>query len=224
MSNDKHLTKEFGTFIKQIRKEKRITLVELARKSGLSHSYLSQLENGKRNLPPISTQIKICRALDTSIFDVPIMEKHHYSFEELEQYQNEVEYEEIAEFIKVLSKDAVSFRDEVVEDPTFKSAIQNYLDEVDYPDDIITPSGLLEDMAKSSKDNDTWMYLNIVKNQLADLAERFSKVPKSVNTVDILDLMKKNDIKFNGHPLSTEEKERIVSMIKLMFPDKVDKG
>ncbi|WP_197253638.1 helix-turn-helix domain-containing protein [Paenibacillus dendritiformis] len=141
--NLKEISEEFGAFIKQKRKEKGLTLVELAKKSELSHSYLSQLENGKRNLPPMSTQIKICRALGVSVLELPTTEEHYYSYDELERFSNEVDYEDIAKDIKVLSKDADNFRNEVLEDPSFRRALQNYVNEVGYTDYTVTPSGLL---------------------------------------------------------------------------------
>ncbi|MBW9298285.1 XRE family transcriptional regulator [Lactococcus raffinolactis] len=41
----------FSNYLKSIRKDKGLTLKELADKSGTSDSYLSQLENGRRNPP-----------------------------------------------------------------------------------------------------------------------------------------------------------------------------
>ncbi|MCE5168498.1 helix-turn-helix domain-containing protein [Paenibacillus profundus] len=218
--NLKEISEEFGNFIKQKRKEKGLTLVQLAQESGLSHSYLSQLENGKRNLPPMPTQIKICRALGVSILELPTTEEHYYSHEELERFSKEVEYEEIAKDIKILSKDADNFRDEVIGDPSFKRAMQNFVNEVGITNYIVTPSSLLEDLSEVSED--TWNYLNDVRDQIADLAERFSKYNQyvTVETGEILEFMNRPSIKFDGKSLTTEEKERIVNMIKLMFPNK----
>ncbi|MCY9513262.1 helix-turn-helix domain-containing protein [Paenibacillus apiarius] len=214
----KEVAKEFGVFLKQKRKEKGFTLVELARKAALSHSYLSQLENGKRNLPPMATQIKIARALGVSIMEFPTTEEQYYSFEDLEHYDKEVDYQEVAENIKILSKDADNFRDEVIEDPVFRRAIQNYLDEAGYPEKKITPSGLLADLEEL--DVDTWKYLNVVRDEIADLAERFSKYNQyvTVETGEILEFMNRPSIKYNGRLLTSEEKERIISMLELMFP------
>ena len=43
--------------IRQLRKEKRITIVELADRMGVSQSYISRLELG--HLPPISEQLEV---------------------------------------------------------------------------------------------------------------------------------------------------------------------
>lgn len=43
---------DFGSVLKRLRKEKKLTLVELAKKTGYSQPYLSQLENNKRGRQP----------------------------------------------------------------------------------------------------------------------------------------------------------------------------
>lgn len=60
---------EVGAAIKSIRKLKKMTLQDLARKSELSVSYLSMLERGL-NSPTISSLQSICLALDISLTDL----------------------------------------------------------------------------------------------------------------------------------------------------------
>lgn len=43
--------KEFGTKLKEIRKKKKLTLLDLKERTGYSDSYLSQIENGYKDLP-----------------------------------------------------------------------------------------------------------------------------------------------------------------------------
>lgn len=56
--------------MKQIRKEKGITLTDLANKTGISIGYLSHLENGTRKNPSIEIMDKISKALNESVWDV----------------------------------------------------------------------------------------------------------------------------------------------------------
>lgn len=42
---------EFGTYIKRLRNKRGMTIRQLELYSGVSNSYLSQLENGKRGIP-----------------------------------------------------------------------------------------------------------------------------------------------------------------------------
>jgi XRE family transcriptional regulator, regulator of sulfur utilization len=60
---------EIGNTIKKLRKKKNIQQNELAEKSGISQTYLSQIENGSRSAT-IDTLEKICLALDIPL---PIM-------------------------------------------------------------------------------------------------------------------------------------------------------
>lgn len=48
---------ELGEYIRRVRKSKKITLVQLADKIGLSQPYLSQIENGKRGKENIDPAI-----------------------------------------------------------------------------------------------------------------------------------------------------------------------
>jgi transcriptional regulator with XRE-family HTH domain len=63
----KDICAAIGRRIKAIRQEKRLTLDEVAAKTGFAKSYLSQIENLKRE-PPISTLTKIAFVLGVDIF------------------------------------------------------------------------------------------------------------------------------------------------------------
>lgn len=57
---------EIGKRIKKIRLSKKLTLQEMASKTGLSSGYLSKLEKSKKS-PPISTLISIANAFDVTV-------------------------------------------------------------------------------------------------------------------------------------------------------------
>lgn len=56
--------------MKEIRKEKGITLTEIANKTGISIGYLSHLEKGTRKNPSIEMMDKISKYLEKSVTDV----------------------------------------------------------------------------------------------------------------------------------------------------------
>ncbi|TQK17645.1 XRE family transcriptional regulator [Microbacterium sp. SLBN-154] len=58
-----------GARIRELRRSRGLTLVELARRSALSHSFLSQVENGRAR-PSFSSLDRIARALGTTQVDV----------------------------------------------------------------------------------------------------------------------------------------------------------
>ena len=80
----------FGVELKRLRKNRKLTVRKLAELSGTSHSYLSQLENGRVNPPKPEMIKKIAKGLSLTskdrlavldFFDV-LMRKAGYSFEE----------------------------------------------------------------------------------------------------------------------------------------------
>jgi len=60
---------KIGANIRKIRKSKRLTLEELASKSGISKGYLSKVENSDK-APPVSTLINIAKSLGVAISDI----------------------------------------------------------------------------------------------------------------------------------------------------------
>lgn len=56
--------------IKELRKQKGWTLLELSNKSGIGISYLSGLENGAKSNPSVKILIKIAKALEIGILEL----------------------------------------------------------------------------------------------------------------------------------------------------------
>lgn len=56
--------------IKLIRKSKKIKQSDLAKSSGISRAYLSELENGKKTNPSTDVLMRIANALDVSIAEL----------------------------------------------------------------------------------------------------------------------------------------------------------
>ncbi|MED4403728.1 transcriptional regulator [Metabacillus fastidiosus] len=83
---------EFGKFLKRIREEKGLTLREIQELSGVSNSYLSQLENGKRGLPSPDILKKIYQSLDVDYYE--LMEKAGYivsGHEQIKELRNQLQ-------------------------------------------------------------------------------------------------------------------------------------
>lgn len=55
--------KEFGEYLRKLRKEKNLTIRQIETYSGVSNSYLSQVENGKKGIPSPSILKKLSKAL-----------------------------------------------------------------------------------------------------------------------------------------------------------------
>lgn len=63
------MTMQYGNILRDKRKKKKLTLTELAQKTGLSVSYLSLLERGI-NSPTVESLNKVCTALDLTLSDL----------------------------------------------------------------------------------------------------------------------------------------------------------
>jgi transcriptional regulator with XRE-family HTH domain len=62
----KTLIQTFGKQLKELRKEKGLTLREVESKSKISNAYLSQIERGKRGIPTLKILIKL-----SEVYGVP---------------------------------------------------------------------------------------------------------------------------------------------------------
>ncbi|WP_427108467.1 helix-turn-helix domain-containing protein [Lysinibacillus xylanilyticus] len=88
---------EIGTFIKEKRKAKSLTLRELANSINLSHSYLSQIENGQRKASPELLE-KLSKVLDVEYMH--LLEEAGYI--RLQEYdESYIEFLNIEEFRKM---------------------------------------------------------------------------------------------------------------------------
>ncbi|MCM3567543.1 helix-turn-helix transcriptional regulator [Neobacillus mesonae] len=62
--------REFGEELRQLRKEKGLSIRKLSELSGVAHSYLSQVETGKRGIPKVETLEKIAAGLNIPLPDL----------------------------------------------------------------------------------------------------------------------------------------------------------
>ncbi|NNU92428.1 helix-turn-helix transcriptional regulator [Geobacillus thermodenitrificans] len=58
--------KEFGDYLRSLRKRKNLSIKELQELSGVSDAYISQIENGKKPIPSPKTLEKLYKHLDVS--------------------------------------------------------------------------------------------------------------------------------------------------------------
>lgn len=67
---------EFGQYLKEIRKKRKLTIRQLDTYSGVSHSYISQMERGERGVPSPDILLKLSKPLGVKYED--LMEKAGY--------------------------------------------------------------------------------------------------------------------------------------------------
>lgn len=89
----------FVFVIRNVRKKKNITLYRLYKLTGLSYSYLSELENNKVFNPSLATMYKIANALEVKIDDL------FYSELDIEELKEELNHR--IELYGTMSKEAM---------------------------------------------------------------------------------------------------------------------
>lgn len=65
--------KEFGAYLREIRKKKNLTIRQLDTYSGVSNSYISQMERGERGVPSPDILLKLAKPLGVAYEDLMIM-------------------------------------------------------------------------------------------------------------------------------------------------------
>ena len=64
------LTQSFGKYLKELRKERGLTLREVESKSKISNAYLSQIERGKRGIPTVKVLSKLANVYGVHMADL----------------------------------------------------------------------------------------------------------------------------------------------------------
>jgi len=62
----------FGNYLYRLRLAEKLTLRQVEKKTGISNSYLSQIENGRRSIPTIPILIKLAKVYDVRLVDMII--------------------------------------------------------------------------------------------------------------------------------------------------------
>jgi transcriptional regulator with XRE-family HTH domain len=58
------------TMVARLRKQQRVTQLQLARRVGVSEAYICQLETGARTNPSLTTLKKLAKALDVTLAEL----------------------------------------------------------------------------------------------------------------------------------------------------------
>lgn|SRR5690606_37131882 len=101
---------EFGEYIRKLRKEREMTIRQLELYSGVSNSYLSQMENGKRGIPSPDIIKKLAKGLRVD-YDL-LMKKAGYITEDDNVNDIDPELRQFINDVKVWYKDAPKTKEE----------------------------------------------------------------------------------------------------------------
>lgn len=114
--------KEFGEYLKRVRKSKKMTIRQLELYSKVSNAYISQLERGDRGIPSPDIIRKLSSPLGLDYNEMMIQAGY------VEENKKESEYtlpEEV--ILKVLREAEEEFKVSLSDDPLVESAVRDLL-------------------------------------------------------------------------------------------------
>ena len=105
--------KENGMKIKEIRKQKKLTQIEVAKKASISRSYYADVENGRYS-PSLETLVSISRALEVPVSYLITDEKIDvFDYLEIQKLQTNDRFEEVMNSLNA-SKDKLNTKQKQV--------------------------------------------------------------------------------------------------------------
>ncbi|MFB6366218.1 helix-turn-helix domain-containing protein [Paenibacillus elgii] len=211
---------QFGAYLKSLREAKGLTLTQLGDRIGYSNPYLSQIETGKKkNMPSPELLEKLVEPLGVEYADLmaaagyrKLADTHKYrqAFQDLLDILG-IDLEEIAQALPSIPRTALKrleheyrpfFGDDFEITPdTLQALLQQDPPKVE----IYKLIGQLESMAGQIRTIEA----DAEKTDTQTL-EHLYDIGKSLQYV--------SGLHYNGHLLTDQDRERILGMLKLLFP------
>ncbi|WP_052088081.1 helix-turn-helix domain-containing protein [Paenibacillus wynnii] len=218
---------DFGIFIREKRKAKNLTLKQLAKISGVSQTYITNVENGKRGAPSPEILKKLSAPLGVDY--VELMNKADYVSEHLIpqdhfyyvsskigaaivdvlkeiKHTNKFTQEAAQEFHKELI-DAIKGADISISD------LKRHLYDVEPDGDAIPRIAVWEETGKI--ENLLALLEKVAEDDInLRLLKREQILAKELSTY-----LTQNKLTYNGHPLTDQDRQRVLDMLKALFPE-----
>jgi len=220
--------KEFGRFIRGIRKQRGLTTSELAKKSGISQSYISQIETGNRPIPTDEVLLKLSQALKidyaemldkagrkTSAFDSQIRSFVHLLIGDREKdfyYPIKNDFERRVGDLFAKHEIVTSKKVTLVSGP-------EPIDQFD----------IANQFADMILDNDNVHFKWDVLQELQDIAHEYhirfnpayevgTKQPRPIELTEIIENV---SITYHGHTVTDQDKQLITAYLDALFRDRI---
>lgn len=219
--------KEFGRYLRSLRKEANLTLKSLSEATSITIGHLSNIENGRRGIPSPDILRKLAPPLGVAHSDLMVQAGHIEKpeiIDELIKIKNNEDFTEeynVSHDLKlVLSilSDGEKFVDINEMDIVHDLARSRFGE-----DFILTPSSLIELVfsaylskeepgERSEKD----AYVFELLGFMADLALFFNK--ENGNSLEFMDIFNsENIITYNGYELTPEDRTQALDMLRVLF-------
>jgi transcriptional regulator with XRE-family HTH domain len=95
---------QFGSYLKSVREQKRLSINQLALDSGISNAQISRIENGLRGIPKPETIRKLADALKVS-YEEMMRQAGHMPEERMLEVPSWATYKDKRDFKKMLEED-----------------------------------------------------------------------------------------------------------------------
>lgn len=209
---------ELGDYIKNVRISRRFSIRELSSLSGVSHPYISQIENGKNSKPSPDILNKLAEALDVSYLELMriagLIDSSTWTEEAAER--NAMTEDVLEVIIPFLENDKA-----VSENSTELKILETHYKKYFGDEFSITGDSLL-DVVRNEEHTVMASYLidellSRINGYLYKLmSEDNHAKPKELNLVD--DLLNMT-VKYKDNILSKQDCQRILVVLDAMFPE-----
>ncbi|MGF9821431.1 helix-turn-helix domain-containing protein [Brevibacillus agri] len=220
------ITNEFGSYLRNIRTKKGLTARKLAELSGVSQSYITNVENGKRGVPSPDILKKLAGPLDEDI--VVMMDKAGHLAGVSEEDKMKLS---IRANLEVLLEHALNnltvdnhFFDFLADD--INKIQEKYKEQFD-DDFVITPDSLRELVANADGYRD-WIFdfikefIIVARKHDLDYQEILRKRQKEERLdKELLSILHRPNITYNGHPLTDQDKQLLTAYLDALFRDRI---
>lgn len=224
---------EFGQYLKALREAKKITMRELDKRSGVSHSYISKMESGAKGIPSADILKKLHGPLGVSLTEL-MTKAGHISEGEINQSISSSNFldEMIRDYVQLLLSDRDHpFFNEI--ESEFTSRIGDIYKEYDVNSNSriikVEDSRIRDDIPEQYSDllirvENTEFKWDVIK-ELRHIAHEFHLEYNPIYKQTFLPVdeltyyLDRPGIRYNGRKLMPSDRQRILEMLKLMFPE-----
>lgn len=230
--------KEFGSYLRTLRKEKGLTLVELANLTGVSNPYISQIENGKF-LPSPDILEKLAKGLEVSSVNL-LLKSGHLGEDAAKEVQSKGLKVYLEEFIEDLTrtyenidesssdhlKDKKKKLEPLLKDiENIKNEISMFNDDIPEGERAIQEKYLIGEIDQEERKNlfEDEFGITEKKEKIKNLEskiENLNLIKESTNNnLDIMRLINQDRVSFLGKELSRSDKLKISKTIAAILSD-----
>jgi transcriptional regulator with XRE-family HTH domain len=213
--------KEFGEYLRKIRKLKKITIRELAHSTGISQSYLSQIETGSRGVPTEEVLLRLANGLGVNFADILKESGRENAFDGSIRHLINLFGSAIASqtsYSDAVEEEFIGLLIDLFEEAG-KSTVYNN-------DALISNHEQYAELIIKTGDNDfKWVILE----KLKDLAQKFhlwkqpnnATLPAKDTSKDLSKFLRQQDITYGSEPLTEKDRSDIAAIIEWHLRDRI---